>query len=76
MFDIQFLANSISNPLKTVGTNKASNRFVNDRTDMLTIPLTQICKFSIKPSHFLKDCKLAKFKPLYKKVTKADTKFL
>ena len=41
---------------------------------MLIIPITQICKFPIKPSHFLKGCKLAKLKPVYEKVTKTDTK--
>ena len=27
------------------------------------MPITQICNLSIKLSHFLKDCKVAKFKP-------------
>ena len=30
---------------------------------ILTMPITQICNLSIKLSHFLKDCKVAKFKP-------------
>ena len=41
---------------------------------MLGIPITQICNLSIKLSHFPKDCKVAKLKPLYKKGTKTDPK--
>ena len=41
---------------------------------MLTIPITQICNFPIKFSHFPKYCKVAKLKPLYKKGTKTDAK--
>ena len=36
------------------------------------MPITQICNLSIKFSHFSKDCKVAKIKPLYKKGTKTD----
>ena len=36
------------------------------------MPITQICNLSIKFSHFPKDCKIAKLKPLYKKGTKTD----
>ena len=36
------------------------------------MPITQICNLSIKFSHFPKDCKVAKLKPLYKKGTKTD----
>ena len=42
--------------------------------DVLGIPITQICNLSIKLSHFPKDCKVAKLKPLYKKGTKTDPK--
>ena len=41
---------------------------------MLAIPITQICNLSIKLSHFPKDCKLAKPKPLSKKSSKTDPK--
>ena len=63
----------ISDLLKNCNTNKAagidnlSGRFLKDGTDILTIPITQLCNLSIKFSHFPKDCKVAKFKPLYKK---------
>ena len=36
------------------------------------MPITQMCNLSIKFSHFPKDCKVAKIKPLYKKGTKTD----
>ena len=45
-----------------------------DGADILTIPITQLCNLSIKFSHFPKDCKVAKPKPLYKKGNKTDTK--
>ena len=38
------------------------------------MPITQICNLSIKFSHFSKDCKVAKLKPLCKKDTKTDPK--
>ena len=36
------------------------------------MPITQICNLSITFSHFPEDCKVAEFKPLYKKGTKTD----
>ena len=51
-----------------------SSRFLKDGADILTIPITQLCNLSIKFSHFPKDCKVAKLKPLYKKGTKTDPK--
>ena len=66
----------ISDLLKNWDTNKAagidelSGRFLKDGADILTIPITQLCNLSIKFSHFPKDCKLAKLRPLYKKGTK------
>ena len=38
------------------------------------MPIIQIWNLSIKFSHFPKDCKVAKLKPLYKKGTKTDPK--
>ena len=40
----------------------------------MAIPVTQICNLSMKLSHFPHDCKLAKFKPLYKEGSKTDPK--
>ena len=72
--------NIISNLLKSCNVNKAagidnvSGRFLKDGADVLGIPITQICNLSIRLSHFPKDCKVAKLKPLYKKGTKTDPK--
>ena len=63
----------ISDLLKNYDINKAgriddlSGRFLKDGADILTMPITQICNLSIKFSHFLKDCKVAKLKPLKKR---------
>ena len=68
----------ISDLLKNCDINKAagiddlSGRFLKDGADILTMPITQICNLSIKFSHFLKDCKVAKIKILYKKGAKTD----
>ena len=73
--------NTISNLLKSCNVNKAagidnvSGRFLKDGADVLGIPITQICNLSIKLSHFLKDCKVAKLKLLYRKGTKTDPKY-
>ena len=70
--------NTISYLLKSCNVNKAaridnvSGRFLKYGADVF--PITQICNLSIKLSHFLKDCKVAKLKPLYKKGTKTDPK--
>ena len=59
---------------KSTGTDDLYGRFPKDGADILTISITQICNLSIKFSHFPKDCKVAKLKPLYKKGTKTDPK--
>ena len=75
-----FQPNAISIFLKSCNVNKVaaidnvSGRFLKDGADVLGIPITQICNLSIKLSHFPKDCKVAKLKPLYKKGTKTDPK--
>ena len=72
----------ISDLLKNCDSNKAagnddlSGRFLKDGVDILTIPITQICNLIIKISHFSKDCKVARLKPLYKKGSKTDPKSL
>ena len=52
------------NDNKAAGIDNVSGRFLKDGADVLGIPITQICNLSIKLSHFLKDCKVAKVKPL------------
>ena len=59
---------------KAAGIDDLSGRFLKDGADILTIPIIQLCNLSIKFSHFPKDCKVAKLKPLYKKGTKTDPK--
>ena len=60
------------NVKKAAGIDNISGRFLKDGADVLALPITQICNLSIKLSHFPKDCKVAKLKPLYKKGTKTD----
>ena len=68
--------NTITNLLKSCNVNKAAGTtYLVDfwkMVPMLVILITQICNLSIKLSHFPKDCKVAKLKPLYKKGTKTD----
>ena len=75
-------SNTISTLLKACNVNKAvgiddvSGRFLKDGADLLAVPITQICNSSIKLPHFPKDCKLAKLKPLYKKILRQILKIL
>ena len=70
----------ISDLLKNCDTNKVagiddlSGKFLKDGADILIISIIQRCNFSIKFSHFPKDCKVAKLKPIYEKSTKTDPK--
>ena len=59
---------------KAAGVDNLSGRFLKDGEDILTITITQLCNLFIKFSHFPKDCKVAKLKPLHKKGTKTDPK--
>ena len=58
---------------KNIETNKASGiynifgKFLKDDADTLANPMTQIRNLSVKLSHFLNNCKLAKPMPVYKK---------
>ena len=77
MFDLSYnklnfqavQSNAISNLLKACNTNKAagiddvSDRFLKDGTDVLAIPITQICNLSVKLSHFPEDKKSTKTDP-------------
>ena len=69
-----YISDSIKN--YNIGIDDLSGRFLKDGADILTIPITQICNLSIKFSHFPKDCKVAKLKPLYKKILKQILKIL
>ena len=61
---------------KTAGIGNIAGRFLEDGANVLGIPMAQICYLSIKLSRFPKDSKVAKRKPLYKKVAKTDPKNL
>ena len=72
--------NTISNLLKSCNFNKATRidniygRLLKDEVHVLGIPIIQICNLFMKLSHFPKECKVAKLKPLYEKGTKTDPK--
>ena len=72
--------NTILNFLKEIKTNKAtgidnlSGRFLKDGSKVLATPITQICNLSIKLSTVPDEFKIAKLKPLYKKVRKPTLK--
>ena len=48
--------------------------FLKYRVVILASPISKLCDLSMKRSKFPLDCKIAKLKPLYKKVSKADPK--
>ena len=62
--------------LKNCDTNKAAgiDNLQHCNILLLTMPITQLFNLSIKFSHFPKDCKVAKLKPLDKKGPKTDPK--
>ena len=47
---------------------KISAKFLKDSAEVLTLPLKNIINLSIKLSTFSEDCKIAKLKPILKKV--------
>ena len=63
-----------TNPEKAAGTENLSGRFLKDGAVVLALPISKLCKLSMKRSEFPLDCKIAKFKPLYKKGSKTDPK--
>ena len=63
-----------TNPEKAASLYNLSGRFLKDRAVVLALPLSKLCNLSIKRSKFPLDCKIAKFKPLYKKGSKTNPK--
>ena len=55
---------------KAAGLDNLSGKFLKDGATILAKPLPQICNLSIKYSTFPNDCKIAKLKPLFKRVQK------
>ena len=51
-----------------------SGKFLKDGATVLAKPLSQICRLSIKYSTFPNDCKITKWKPLFKRSSKTDPK--
>ena len=59
---------------KAAGLDNLPGKFLKDGGTILAKPLSQICNQSIKYSTFPNDCKIAKLKPLFKRVSKTDPK--
>ena len=63
-----------TNPEKAAGIDNLSGRFLKDGAVVLALPISKLCNFSIKRSKFPLNCKITKFKPLYKEGSKTDPK--
>ena len=53
---------------KAVGLDNLSAKFLKHGATVLAKTISQICNLSIKYSIFQSECKIAKLKPLFKKV--------
>ena len=60
------------NPTKAVGIDNSSCKFVKDSPHVLARPIFQLCNLSIKLNSFLRSCKIAKVKALFKKGSKIN----
>ena len=58
----------ITNISKVVGLDNLSGRFFKDGAEVLAKPITDLCNLSITSGKFPDSCKIAKLKPIYKKV--------
>ena len=54
---------------ETAGLDSLSGRYVKDGADFLPKPISDLCNLSINSEKFPELCKVAKLKPLYKKVS-------
>ena len=63
-----------TNPEKAAGIENLSMRFLKDGAVVLASPISKLCKLLMNRSKFLLDFKVAKLKPLYKKLSKTDPK--
>ena len=57
---------------KAAGLDNLSGKLLKDAATVIAKPISQICNLSIKYSIFPSDCKIAKLKPLFKKVSRTD----
>ena len=53
--------------LKAAGIDNLSGKFLKDGVEILAKPLSEICNLSITSRTFPNACKVAKFKPIFKK---------
>ena len=60
------------NPSKTAGIDNLSGKFLKNGADILVRSIYQLCNLSIKLNSLPRNCKIAKFKPLFKKGSKTD----
>ena len=61
-----------TNPEKSAGIANLSGNFLKHGAVVLALPISNLYNLSMKRSEFPLDCKIAKLKPLYKKVSKTD----
>ena len=61
-------------PNKASGIDNLSGKFVKDGTDVLALPIYQLCNLSISLSTFHQHCKIPKLKPQYKKGSRTEPK--
>ena len=61
---------------KAAGLDNISGKFLKDRATALAKPISQICILFIKYSIFPSDRKIAKLKPLFKKIQKQSPKII
>ena len=59
-------------PSKAVGLDNLSVRFLKDGATELEPPITMLINLSISKSTFPDQCKIAKLKPLFKKVSSLE----
>ena len=60
------------NPSKAAGIVNLSRKFLKDSADILARPISQLCNLPIKLNLLPRSCKIAKFKPFFKKDFKTD----
>ena len=60
------------NPSKAAGIDNIYGKFLKDGVDILAKPISQLYNLSVKVNLFPRSCKVAKVKPLFKKVCKTD----
>ena len=57
----------VKKPSKAAGIDNLQGKFLKDSAHVLAKPITQLYNLSIKLSSFPRCCKIAEFKPIFKK---------